>query len=347
MRTSFTPRRARAAGLTFVALIALATAGCGGGSDDLSDVKTTESGKLDKMTKATLVLDFVPNAVHAGIYRALAAGYYTDANIDLKVIQPTSTSDTLKLIDAGKADFGIADAIDVSTQIDMNRPAKAFLSLVQRPLGGVITLEKSGITEPAQFKGKTIGVTGVPSDEAILKTILDQGGLTLKDVKKVTIGFNGVQNLSNGKVDGFIGFYPSDGVQVDIDGFPVKSFPFDDNGGPRYPGLVAFTTEQRMADGGPLIKAFTDATVKGYNDTLDDPERSLNDLLAANKTMKRDLTSAQLDVFMTLFKADAERFGELNDGEISEMLTFVKANDIVKSTITSERFGTNEFLPAE
>ena len=33
---------------------------------------------------ATLVLDFVPNAVHAGIYRALAAGYYRRAGIDLQ-----------------------------------------------------------------------------------------------------------------------------------------------------------------------------------------------------------------------------------------------------------------------
>lgn len=347
MRTSFTPRRMRSAGLALAALAALTVAGCGGGSGDLAKVNTTQSGKLDKMTKATLVLDFVPNAVHAGIYRAIAAGYYKDANIDLKVIQPTSTSDTLKLIDAGKADFGIADAIDVATQIDEARPAKAFMALVQRPLGGIITLEKFGITNPAQFKGKTIGITGVPSDTAILKTVLKSGGLTTKDVKVVTIGFNGVQNLENGKIQGFIGFYPADGVQVQVDGFPVKSFPFDENGGPRYPGLVFFSTEKRIADGGPLIRAFTEATVKGYEDTLKDPAQSLNDLLAANKTLKRKLTQAQLDAYMKLFVAGAPRFGELNTGQVGDMLKFGKDNGILKTVITADRFGTNEFLPAK
>jgi ABC-type nitrate/sulfonate/bicarbonate transport system substrate-binding protein len=346
MRTvTSTPRRPWRVGLALVGSVALLATGCGGGSSDLAAVKTTTSGKLESMTKATLVLDFVPNAVHAGIYRALAAGYYRDANIDLKVIQPTSTSDTLRLIDAGKADFGIADAIDVATQIDKNRPAKAFLALVQRPLGGLITLKKFGIDNPAQFKDKTIGVTGVPSDEAILQTVLAHGGLTTKDVKTVTIGFNGVQNLESGKVQGFIGFYPADGVQVQVDGFPVKSFPFDENGGPRYPGLVVFSTENRMADAAPLMRAFTAATVKGYDDTLTDPQRSLNDLLAANKTLKRKLTAAQLDVYETLFKAGAPRYGELNIKQVDDMLRFAKEQGIVKTDIAAERFGTNEYLP--
>src|SRR5947209_2245461 len=81
---------------------------------------------LPRMTHATLILDFIPNAVHAGIYHALASGYYRQNNIDLTIIQPTSTSDTLKLIAAGKADIGIADGIDVANQIDQGRDAQAI-----------------------------------------------------------------------------------------------------------------------------------------------------------------------------------------------------------------------------
>jgi ribose 5-phosphate isomerase B len=89
-------------------IAALTLAACGGSDSTNSGGAATEgSAKLKNMTKATLILDFLPNAVHAGIYRAAAAGYYADNNIDLKIIQPTSTADTLKLIDAGKADFGI------------------------------------------------------------------------------------------------------------------------------------------------------------------------------------------------------------------------------------------------
>src|SRR6201996_6546803 len=58
---------------------------------------------LKRTAKATLILDFTPNAVHAGIYRALAAGYYRKENIDLSVVPPSSTSSTLSLIAAGRA----------------------------------------------------------------------------------------------------------------------------------------------------------------------------------------------------------------------------------------------------
>src|ERR1039457_6907517 len=71
------------------ALATLALAGCGSSAPGPAH--------------ATLVLDFVPNAVHAGIYRALAAGYYRAAGIDLQVIPPSSTSTTLELVAAGKA----------------------------------------------------------------------------------------------------------------------------------------------------------------------------------------------------------------------------------------------------
>ena len=297
------------------------------------------------MTKATLILDFLPNAVHAGIYRAAAAGYYADNNIDLKIIQPTSTADTLKLIDAGKADFGIADGIDVATQIDQGRGAKAIMAVVQRPLGGLISLKSEGLTDAAAFNGKTVGLTGVPSDTAILDTILENGGVSTDSVKKVTIGFNGVQTLEGKKIDGFVGFYPADGVQVEQDGFPINVLEFDQNGGPRYPGLVAFSTEKRITEDPALMNAFVDATVQGYDDTIKDPAQSLDDLLAANKAMKRDITKAQLDAYLPLFLAGAKNYGVIDEANIEELSTFLVDKKLIKEPIAPSRFDTNEFVP--
>ena len=125
--------RIRAAA-ALVAVAAIALAACGGGGSGTGDDGSS------RRTDATLVLDFVPGPVHAGIYDAVANGYYADAGIDLEIIEPTSTADTLKLIDAGKADFGLADGIDVAGQIAQGRSAKGILALVQRPLGGLIAL---------------------------------------------------------------------------------------------------------------------------------------------------------------------------------------------------------------
>lgn len=332
--------------LLAAAALALTVAACGGSDTQNSGGTVAEgSAKLKNKTKATLVLDFLPNGVHAGIYRALAAGYYTDNNIDLKVIQPTSTADTLKLIDAEKADFGIADGIDVATQIDSGRPAKAIMAVLQRPPGAVITLKKEGLTSGAQLEGKTVGLTGVPSDEAILDTVVENGGGDPAKVKKVTIGFNGVQNLENGKVNGFTGFYPADGVQVEYDGYPVHSFKFDENGGPRYPGLVAFTTTKRISADSALMKAFVDATAKGYDDTIANPTQSLNDLLEQNKSLKEGITKAQLDAYLPMFKAGAKSYGLINVANVEALSTYLVDKKLIKAPIAPARYGTNQYVP--
>ena len=169
-----------------------------------------------------MILDFTPNAVHAGIYRALAAGYYKREHIDLQVVQPTSTQETLKLIDAGKAQFGLADGSDVAGLIDEGGDAEAVMALVQAPLGGLIGL---GLRAPAlarrTWPARRSGSPGVPSDTAVLDTELRHAGVSPDRVKVVTVGFNGGQALVAGKIAAFTGFIPDDGVALSASGHPI------------------------------------------------------------------------------------------------------------------------------
>ena len=333
--------RRAALGLTVVAVM---LAACGNQSS--GPVANPGASRPATMTSATLVLDFLPNAVHAGIYRALAAGYYRQGNVDLQVIQPTSTADTLRLIDAGKADFGVADGADVAGQIDLGRDAQAVMALVQRPLGGLITLRKDGLTSPRQLEGKTVGLTGVPSDSAVLDTAVRHAGGDPSRVRTVTIGFNGVQDLENGKIAAFTGFWPADGVQVEVDGLPITAFKLDDSGGPRYPGLVVFSTRKRIAADPALARALVAATVRGYEDTLADPERSLQDLLNRNPSLQRPLVQASLQAYLPLFQADAKSYGVLRSDRLEQLSTWMLRYRLIKRAISPSRYGTNAFVPS-
>lgn len=330
--------------LMLAASLALATgvSACGGDDSNSSDSGTTSASAKD----ATLVLDFIPNAVHAGIYTAVANGYYEDNGINLKIIQPTSTADTLRLIDAGKADFGIADGIDLAGQIDTGREAKGVMAILQRPPGGLITLEEEGIASPADLSGKTVGVTGVPSDNAILDTIMADDGSSSDDVDVVTIGFNGVQSLEAGKVAAFTGFIPADGVQVNEDGYPTKSFALDENGGPAYPGLVAFSTESKITDDPDLMEGFVEATTKGYQDALDDPAKAVDDLVSETQGVDKQLATAQLDAYIPLM-GDSDTYGQFTNGNLESLSTFLVDNDLAKQPIPPDRYATNEWTGGE
>jgi putative hydroxymethylpyrimidine transport system substrate-binding protein len=344
--------RASRVGLALVLSLAMAACGSGSGSHDVHAVSV--AGAPAKPAKVTLILDFVPNAVHAGIYRALAAGYYKRENIDLQVVQPTTTQETLKLIDAGKAQFGLADGSDVAGLIDDGGDARAVMALVQRPLGGLIALAKEHLRTPADLQGRTVGITGVPSDTAVLDTeVLHAGGDPAK-VKVVTIGFNGAQALQAGKIAAFTGFIPDDGVQLSESGHSITAFGLDENGGPAYPGLVAFTTRRLIASDPTLVRDFVRATTEGYEDTERDPARSLDELLSMNPSLSRGLTAASLKVYLPLFagggRAAADGggvpFGTLQSENVAAMSAWMLQNHLIKAPISPERYGTNQFLPS-
>jgi putative hydroxymethylpyrimidine transport system substrate-binding protein len=301
---------------------------------------------LPKLTHVTLILDFVPNAVHAGIYRAIAAGYYKAENIDLRVVPPPSTSSPLELIDAGRADFALADGSDVATQIDRGRDAEAIMAIAQRPLGGLIARADEHLTSPRQLQGRTVGITGVPSDRAVLDTTVAHAGGDPSKVHVVTVGFNGAQDLVAGKIDAFTGFWPADGVQLQVNGHPITTFKLDDYGGPAYPGLVAFTTRKLVSSDPRLVRAFVAATVKGYADTISNPARSLDDLVSLNPSIQRKLAKASLAAYLPLFD-DARRvkLGTLQARNVEALSAWMVAHKLIRKPITAAQYGTNQFLP--
>jgi putative hydroxymethylpyrimidine transport system substrate-binding protein len=303
-------------------------------------------GSSARPTKATLILDFTPNAVHAGIYRALAAGYYRRENIELHVIEPTSTQETLKLIDAGRAQFGLADGSDVASLIAGGGDAQAVMALVQHPLGGLIALASEHLRSPAGLAGKTVGITGVPSDLAVLDTELRDSGVSPSRVHVVTVGFNGPQALLAGRIAAFTGFIPDEGVTLQASGHPITAFGLDQYGGPAYPGLVAFTTRHLIASDPQLVRDFVAATAHGYEDTLRDPARSLKELLAANPALAGKPTRASLRVYLPLF-ADSDRvpFGTLQSVDVAAMSKWMLDTGLIHTSIAPARYGTNAFLP--
>jgi len=303
------------------------------------------SGPSAAQRHATLILDFVPNAVHAGIYRALVAGYYRQGGVELSVEPPGSTSTAIQLVEAGKAQFGLADGIDVAEQIAAGKGIEAVMAIVQRPLGAPIALASEHLRSPAQLQGKLVGITGVPSDRAALDTVVAAAGGDPAKVHVLTIGFDGVAYLEAGKIAAFTGYWPDDGVSLQVSGRPITVFKLDQYGGPAYPGLVAFTTRSLIASDPALVRGFVHATVRGYKDTLRDPGRSLGDLLAANPTVERKLARASLAAYLPVFDAGGVPDGELVPARIAALSSWLVSNHLIAHAIAVSRFGTNAFLP--
>jgi putative hydroxymethylpyrimidine transport system substrate-binding protein len=283
----------RAVALLAAALLLVGVAGCGG------------SGAEPGVPKgATVVLDFVPNAVHTGIYAAQAQGLYEKAGVDLHIQVPGESTDAPKLLAAGRTQFAILDITDLGIAVEKGLDLVGLMPIVQEPLAAVLARKDGPVKRPRDMDGHTVGVTGLPSDTAVVESAVAADGGDPKGVDEVTIGFNSVASLAAGKVDAATGFWNDEAVEAKRQGIPLRVFKVDEYGAPKYPELILTTTRKELQSDPALVRATVQATTEGYEFTEEHSEKALEDLLEANPSLEKDDTEAQLNVLLPALHPD-------------------------------------------
>lgn len=289
----------RAVALLAAALSLAVLAGCGGsGAEPGAPQGATDAAPR----RATLVLDFLPNAVHSGIYAAQARGFYDRAGIDLEVRPPGESSDAPKLLASGRTELAILDIHDLGIARERGLDLVGVLPIVQRPLAAVIARADGPVRRPRDLAGRAVGVTGLPSDEAVVDSEVAADGGDPAAVERVTIGFNAVASLAAGKVDATTAFWNAEGVALRRQGVPVRIFKVDDYGAPAYPELVLTTSRETLEQDPGLVHSAAKATVLGYRAAVGNPEAALDDLLAANPELDRAEQQSQLEALLPILK---------------------------------------------
>jgi NitT/TauT family transport system substrate-binding protein/putative hydroxymethylpyrimidine transport system substrate-binding protein len=266
--------------LLLVVLALLLAAGCGGGND--------EGGR----PTVAVALDFTPNAVHAPIYAAVRGGLDRRAGVNLRIRPPGARPDSLKLVLGGRADLAVMDIHDLALARERGVDAVGVAALVQRPLGALEAQPE--IKRPRDLDGKRIGVSGLPSDPAFVRAILEHDGGDYGTVHEITIGFSAVQSLLGRKVDAVPVFWNVEGVILRGRGRKMSEFRVEDYGAPPYPEVVLVTTrktlDKRRADIEKALRAIRGGTVA----SLKDAEPVARDIARASGGEDLALVQAQL-----------------------------------------------------
>ena len=288
-----------------LALLALAAALVAGGCSRGSEDRPNQS--------ATLVLDFQPNAVHAGIYLALERDFDDAEGVTLRVQPPSSSTDSVKLLVAGRTQFAILDIHDLALAREKGRDIVGVMAVVQRPLAAVVA--QPAIRRPRDLEGKRAGVTGLPSDDAVLGSIVRGDGGDPSKVRKISIGFQAVAALLARRVDAATAFWNAEGVALQAQRPGIREFKVDDFGAPPYPELVLCVTRQTLRDERALVSATVRALRRGYQEAIADPESAV-EALVGRAGVKRDSTERELDAVSPAFTEGAARYGALDPGTL-------------------------------
>ena len=270
-----------------VVLLAVLAVGCG---HDIADEPAPGPGTV------TVALDFTPNPVHAPIY--MAPGY------GVEIQKPGSGPDSLKLVASGKVDVGVLDIHDLAIAREAGTDVVAIGALVGKPLAALIA--QPGIRRPRELEGRTVGVSGLPSDPAFVRAIVEHDGGDFESIRQVTIGFNAVSRLLTKRVDGVPAFWNAEGVAVKQRGLDAREFRVEDYGAPPYPEVVLVTSRATLRDRPDALESALTDIAEGLEETRAHPDEAVRRIAAAAETPDTELVRAQLDAVLPIFADDLE-----------------------------------------
>lgn len=276
-----------------LALVPAVVAGCGGDSASTAgSTGTTASGTPEKVS---LVLDWFPNADHAGIYVAKAKGLDTQAGADIAPSVPSDPTTTLTAVAAGKKDLAITYAPELLIARAKGVPVKAVGAIAQVPLNSIMARSDRGIERPRDLEGKVVGIAGVPSDRALLDTVVAADGGDPSKVTTKVVGYSLAPSLAAGKVDAVIGAYWNiEGPDLRMKDVPVTVMKLDDHGVPRYDELVLVASEDAIRDKPAALRAALAGIAAGQSAAVADAGAAVAALEKANPDIAKKVLPAQV-----------------------------------------------------
>jgi len=322
-----------------LAATALLTA-CGGGNST-----SPPGATAPHLRDASLMLDFTPNAIHSGIYLALARHYDHANGVQLDVQVPGASTDAVKMLDANLVNFAILDIHDLAIADAQGHNLVGVMAIVERPLASVIAQPQ--FTSPAQLVGHTVGVSGAPSDLAVLRSVVGGAGGDPSKVKTVTIGYNAVPDLLSKRVAAATAFWNDEGIQLTHDRPGFNVFRLEQYRAPSYPELVLCATKQEVTQDPSFVRAVVHTLVSGYDGVIKNPSAGVKALTSQVTGLKTSDVRRQLAAEVRAFQPiDRAPVGTLGPRTMKRWARWETEFGIVKQTPDIAAMFTQRFLPS-
>ncbi len=329
-----------------VALCVLA-AGCG--DDDATSPGADGATDPARPTELTLMLNWTPNAHHAGIYLAEQEGWYADAGIDLRVIEPAYDTGVEVAVAGGAADVGIAQAESLLPARAAGVEVEAVATLLPTNDSVLMSLAADGITEPADLAGATYGGFGGALETELISTLVSCGGADPDAVEQVEVG--NVDYLAGLGQDRFDVVWVFEGWDVirarDVEDADVETIAFEDHLDciPDWYTPLLLTSETMLAERADVVETFLAVTARGYETVAGDPPAGAAALVAAVPELDPELVEPAVAYYAPRFVADGGVWGEMDAAVWVRFAEFLVEAGILEDVGDVGSAWTNDLLP--
>ncbi len=310
------------------------------------------SGAASAADKLNFTLDWVINAPHAYFVSGEKLGIYKKHGIDVDIRRGFGSSDTIKKVGAGQADFGMADTGSLIVAREKEVKAKELGVFYARAPYELHCLKSSGIRTPKDLEGKTMGTNKGTSVYTLFPAFAAASGVNLSKVKWTFMQPSAiVPSMVAGKVDcafDYANIYPIAANAAEKAGKgEVTILAYADHGVDIYSnGLI--TQDERIAKNSDQVRRFTQATFESVAWVLKNPEKGQKFLLEHSPSMNPKNVKEGLEISFKLLLTDEAKkhgIGYMSKEKITLTRDVITKYMGLKKVIPIEDIYTMKFLP--
>jgi len=282
-----------------------------------------------------------------GDLRRPGKGWYREEGVDLQVVTPGTDPNTLVLVAAGRAQFGISFQEHMTSARTEGIPVVSVAAIIQHNTSGFASIGK-GIRSARDFAGKRFGGWGFPMERAILKAMMERDGADVDDVEFVTIpGSVDLVTMLTRDIDFTWIYYGWQGIDAQLRGVQLDVVMMDQyfDAVPDYYTPVLVTSEALIASDPELVRAVVHATARGYTYAAEHPDEAAEILLKYAPENDPQLVRESQRWLSPRYIDDAPYFGYQRLEVWQAFGDWMYKNGLIREPFDAQAAFTNEFLP--
>lgn len=313
----------------------------------LAACQSDDSTDSDGEASVELILDWVPNTNHTGLFVAEEMGFFEEAGVDVTIRRPPEGGGT-ELVGSGQAEFGISFQDTIAAPFEQGLPVTAVAAIVDHNTSGIISHADANIVNAAEMAGQSYGTWNEPIETAMIEYIVEADGGNFEDIELIpNQADNSVVGLANKMFDSAWIYYAWDGVMAEYQGVPTNYFNLTDFAEELdFYSPIIIANEEYLENNPEEAKAVIQAIKKGYQHAMENPEEAADILIknAPELEDQRDFVVASQEWISNQYADDAASWGYMEAGRWNKFYDWLYENELIEVDLTETDLFTNEFL---
>lgn len=300
------------------------------------------------LTKVTYLTAFGAAGRDAFAWIAREKGWFAEAGLDVDIKLGAATSENLKLLAAGRADFLDLDLVGATILAGKGTypDFRAFAVVHQETLVSIVAPADGPIKKPADLAGRRLGAATGSVNQLLFPAYaraagLDPAGVTWANATPQQVP----ALLAGGKVDALSTFLIARAGIEKAAGKPMTVLPYSD----LLPDLYgnALITSTARATGNPdLVRRFRDAALKGLAYTLDHPDEAAELLHRYNPSVAVAAAKSEITLMTPYARTAAGTpLGTLDRSRVQRMIEVLTDGGLFPPGLTATRVADFTLTP--